>query len=191
MKASPLRRCAWAGNDPLMQAYHDNEWGVPVRESRALWELLMLEGFQAGLSWAIVLKRREALRRAFRGFDPKRVARFGPRDVARLMQDERIIRSRAKIAATIAGARAYLAMAEAGEDFAEFAWSFVGDQPVRRRGPVPGTTPLAESISAELKRRGFRFVGPVIVYAWMQAAGLVDDHAPDCFRRRANRTRPA
>jgi DNA-3-methyladenine glycosylase I len=152
----------------------------------------MLEGFQAGLSWSVVLRRREGLREAFRGFDPERVARFGERDIARLLQDERIIRSRAKIEATIAGARTYLAMAAAGEDFANFAWKFVADVPLlRRRGAVPAQTPLSETISAELKRRGFRFVGPVIVYAWMQAAGLVNDHDPACFCRLAGAVEPS
>lgn len=177
-------RCSWAESDPLMQAYHDKEWGVPERDSRMLWETLMLEGFQAGLSWAIILKRREAFREAFQGFNPEVVARFGLEDVARLMQDSGIVRSRAKIEATIGGAGAYLKMAEAGEDFSDFAWSFVDGQPIRREGDdVPTKTPLSEQISFALKKRGFKFVGPVIVYAWMQATGLVNDHAADCFRR--------
>ena len=177
-------RCAWAENDPLMQSYHNREWGVPVRDSRALWETLMLEGFQAGLSWAIILRRREAFRKAFKGFDPAVVARFDARDVKRLLQNPGIIRSRAKIEATINGARAFLRMKEAGEDFAEFAWSFVEGRPLRRAtARVPAKTALSEKISAALKARGFKFVGPVIVYAWMQAIGLVNDHAPGCFRR--------
>ncbi|HWD18551.1 MAG TPA: DNA-3-methyladenine glycosylase I [Verrucomicrobiae bacterium] len=177
-------RCAWASRDPLMRAYHDKEWGVPLRDSRALWEMLMLEGFQAGLSWSIILKRRDAFRAAFRDFDPKHVAKFGPAEVKRLVQDASIIRSRAKIEATIAGARIFLRMQENGEDFAAFAWSFVDGKPMQNKtGRVPAHTPLSEKISRELKARGFKFVGPTIVYAWMQAVGLVNDHAPDCFCR--------
>jgi DNA-3-methyladenine glycosylase I len=177
-------RCAWAMNDPLMQAYHDHEWGVPEYDGRALWEKLMLDGFQAGLSWSIILRKREAFRKAFKDFDPARVARFGARDVARLLKDPGIVRSRAKIEATIAGARAYLAMQSAGQDFSRFIWDFVGGKPIRNPGPVPAQTPLSVALSKALKQRGFKFVGPVIVYAWMQATGIVDDHRSDCFRRR-------
>ena len=185
MKTVRPRR-PWAESDPAMRAYHDKEWGVPVRDGRALWELLMLEGFQAGLSWSIILKRREAFRAAFRGFDPRAVAAFGPADVERLMQDPGIVRARAKIEATIGGARAYLRMAEAGEDFSDFAWGFVGGAPLRNTsGRVPAKTPLSEKIAAALRERGFRFVGPTIVYAWMQAVGLVNDHVAPCFRRPA------
>ncbi len=146
----------------------------------------MLEGFQAGLSWSVILKRREGFRRAFAGFDPETVARFTDVDVDRLMQDSGIVRARAKIEATIGGARTYLKMRDAGEEFADFAWSFVDGTPIRNEtGVIPANTPLSEEISRELKRRGFKFVGPTIVYAWMQAVGLVDDHAPDCFRRAA------
>jgi DNA-3-methyladenine glycosylase I len=178
-------RCPWAENDPLMQAYHDTEWGVPQRDSRVLWEMLMLEGFQAGLSWAIILRRREAFRKAFKGFDPALLARFNATDVERLLNDPGIIRSRAKIEATINGARAFLRMKEAGEDFAAFAWSFVKGRPIQNTtGRLPAKTALSEEISAALKTRGFKFVGPVIVYAWMQAVGLVNDHAPKCFRHK-------
>ncbi|MBC8135797.1 MAG: DNA-3-methyladenine glycosylase I, partial [Fibrella sp.] len=150
---------------------------------RALWGTLMLEGFQAGLSWQIILRKREAFREAFASFDPEVVARFGEEDVAQLVQNPGIIRSRAKIEATIRGAQIYIAMAEAGEDFSAFAWSFVKGTPIRNEtGEIFVKTPLSEEISAALKKRGFKFVGPVIVYAWMQAVGLVDDHAPDCFR---------
>jgi len=177
------QRCAWANSDPIMRAYHDEEWGVPIYDSRLLWETLMLEGFQAGLSWSIILKRREAFREAFAGFDPEKVARFDDADIERLMGNDGIIRARAKIVATISGARIYLAMAEAGEDFSQFAWSFVDGKPIRNNtGEVPAKTPLSEEISAALKKRGFKFCGPVIVYAWMQAVGLVDDHSPECFR---------
>jgi DNA-3-methyladenine glycosylase I len=168
-----------------MQAYHDEEWGVPEYDSRALWEKLMLDGFQAGLSWSIILRKRDAFRKAFKGFDPKKVARFTEVDVARLLQDPGIVRSRAKIEATIAGARIYLSMQNSGEDFAKFIWNFVGGKPIKNSGPVPASTPLSEEISKILKKRGFKFVGPVIVYAWMQATGIVDDHASDCFRRKA------
>ena len=174
-------RCSWAGKDPQMVAYHDEEWGVPEYDSRALWEKLMLDGFQAGLSWAIILRKRDAFRAAFRNFDPKKVARMGEEDVARLLQDTGIVRSRAKIEATIAGARAYLKMQEEGEDFSTFVWKMAGGKPIQGRGPVPTSTPLSEEISKALKKRGFKFVGPVIVYAWMQAVGIVNDHAPDCF----------
>jgi DNA-3-methyladenine glycosylase I len=184
-KTNTIHRCSWAGNDPLMQAYHDEEWGVPEYDSRALWEKLMLDGFQAGLSWLIILRKRDAFRKAFRNFDPKKVARMDESDIARLLENEGIVRSRAKIEATIAGARIYVAMADAGEDFATYIWKMVGGKPIQNRGPVPAKTPLSEEISAALKKRGFKFCGPVIVYAWMQATGIVNDHSPDCFRRNA------
>jgi DNA-3-methyladenine glycosylase I len=177
------QRCAWPENDALMLAYHDEEWGAPEYDSRALWEKLMLDGFQAGLSWRTILHKREAFRRAFQGFDPEKVARFGEADIARLLQDPGIVRSRAKIEATIAGARAFLTMRDKGEDFSEFCWGFTGGKPILGTEPMPAKTPLSETISAALKKRGFKFVGPVIVYAWMQATGLVDDHSPGCFRR--------
>jgi DNA-3-methyladenine glycosylase I len=175
----------WAETDPLLRAYHDKEWGVPERDSRVLWETLMLEGFQAGLSWLTILRKREAFRKAFKGFDPERVASFGEKDIQRLLQDSGIIRSRAKIEATIAGARIYLAMAGSGEEFSEFAWGLVGGAPVPNSGLALTQTALSETISATLKKRGFKFVGPVITYAWMQATGLVNDHMPGCFRREA------
>ncbi len=169
-----------------MRAYHDTEWGVPVRDSRLLWETLMLEGFQAGLSWSIILKRRDAFRAAFAQFDPVKVAAFTADDVERLVQDAGIIRSRAKIEATIGGAKAFLAMQDKGEDFSRFAWAFVDNTPIKNEsGIVPAQTPLSEQISKALKQCGFKFVGPTITYAWMQAVGLVNDHAPDCFRRDA------
>jgi DNA-3-methyladenine glycosylase I len=178
-----LTRCAWAGNDSLMRAYHDEEWGVPEHDSRALWELLMLEGFQAGLSWITVLRKREAFQAAFKQFDPVKVARYSEADIERLMQNPGIIRSRAKIEATIHGARVFLAMQKAGEDFASFLWGMVGDKPIQNHGPVPAQTPLSVEMSKALKKRGFKFVGPVIVYAFMQAAGMVNDHSEKCFRR--------
>lgn len=177
-------RCRWCESDPLLRDYHDAEWGVPERDSRALWELLNLEGAQAGLAWITVLRKREGYRRAFAGFDPEKVARFGPDDVERLMGDAGIIRARAKIEATIGNARAFLAMRDAGEGFSEFAWSVAGGQPIQGDGvTVPAKTELSERMSKELKRRGFKFVGPVIVYSWMQAAGMVNDHSRNCFRR--------
>jgi DNA-3-methyladenine glycosylase I len=183
-KTEPLSRCSWARDDPLMIAYHDKEWGVPVRDGRALWEMLMLEGFQAGLSWRTILNRREGFKAAFRGFHPKIVAKFNAADVKRLLADTRIIRSRAKIQATINGARAYLTMQAAGQDFADFVWNLAGGKPIHGDGKTfPASTPLSHRISAELKTRGFKFVGPVIVYAWMQAVGIVNDHAAYCFRR--------
>lgn len=177
------QRCEWAGADPLMQAYHDDEWGVPERDSRALWEKLMLDGFQAGLSWATILRKRDAFREAFRGFDPRIVARFNEADVARLLQNPGIVRSRAKIEATIGNARAYLAMQAAGEDFSTCIWSMAGGAPIHNEGRgAPTKTPLSEHISTALKQRGFKFTGPVIVYAWMQATGIVNDHIAGCFR---------
>ena len=167
-----------------MRQYHDEEWGVPERDSRALWEILMLEGFQAGLSWQTILRKREAFRKAFAGFDPVKVARFGEKDITRLMGDEGIIRSRAKIEATIGGARIYLAMQEAGEDFSAWLWGLAGGKPVlNTTGVVPAKTDLSEAMSAALKKRGFKFVGPVIIYAFMQATGMVNDHSEACFQR--------
>jgi len=179
-----IRRCKWAESDPLLRVYHDEEWGVPEFDSRALWELLMLEGFQAGLAWIIVLRKRDAFRKAFRQFDPVKVAKFKEDDVARLMENSGIIRARAKIEATIQGARVFLEMREGGIDFSSWAWELAGGKPIQNSGPVPAESALSVSISKELKRRGFKFVGPVIVYAWMQAAGIVNDHSADCFRRK-------
>jgi DNA-3-methyladenine glycosylase I len=182
-----MQRCGWEGDDALMQAYHDTEWGFPERNGRKLWGKLVLDGFQAGLSWRTILHRREGFLAAFDGFDPETIAAYGEADVARLMGDPGIIRSKAKVVSAIGNARAYLAMREAGEDFSDFCWGFVGDEPIRnaweRRDQVPAKTPLSEDISAALKKRGFKFVGPVIVYAWMQAVGIVDDHLTGCFRR--------
>ena len=169
-----------------MTAYHDTEWGVPLRDSRAMWEMLMLEGFQAGLSWRTILHRRPGFQRAFKNFDPKIVARFDAADVRRLLADPGIIRSRAKIDATINGARIFLDMQSAGEDFADTIWAMAGNRPIRGDGvSLPASTPLSQEISKFLKARGFKFVGPVIVYAWMQAIGIVNDHAKNCFRRAA------
>jgi DNA-3-methyladenine glycosylase I len=177
-------RCAWAGADAMMQAYHDAEWGVPERDPRALWEKLVLDGFQAGLAWITILRKREAFRTAFAGFDPAKVARFGEADVARLLADAGIVRSPAKIDAAIGGARIYCAMAERGEDFSAYCWAFTQGRVIEGDGvTIPAKTALSETISKDLKRRGFKFVGPTIVYAWMQAVGMVNDHAATCFRR--------
>lgn len=163
-----------------MRDYHDTEWGVPEFDSRALWEKLVLDGFQAGLSWSTILKKREAFRKAFRGFYPVAVARFTARDVDRLLQDAAIVRSRAKIEAAIGSAQAYLKI----DDFSTWVWDFVDGKPIQAVGPRPAKTELSERISKELKQRGFKFVGPTIVYAWMQAVGMVNDHDENCFRRR-------
>ena len=178
-----VRRCSWAEGDPLLQVYHDEEWGVPEHDSRKLWETLMLEGFQAGLSWTIILRKRDAFRKAFKNFDPEMVARFRKADVARLLGDPGIVRSKAKIEGTIGGARAYLAMRVSGNDFSNFIWDLAGGKPIQNRGRIPAKTPLSEELSKVLKKRGFKFVGPVVVYAWMQATGIVNDHSADCFRR--------
>jgi len=182
--SAPLR-CSWCETNPLLRAYHDAEWGVPERDSRTLWEKLMLDGFQAGLSWLIVLKRRDGFRRAFQGFDPAIVAAFTQADVDRLVLDDGIIKSRAKIEATIGNARAYLAMQAAGEDFSEFVWGMAGGEVIMGTDQRTTQTPVSEAISKALRKRGFKFVGPVIVYAWMQAVGIVNDHHPDCFRHSA------
>ena len=179
-----MKRCGWAGEDPLMRAYHDEEWGVPLHDSRMLWEMLMLEGFQAGLSWSIILRKRDAFRKAFARFNPTKVATFGKADVTRLMHDAGIVRARAKIEATIRGAHIYCDMERSGERFADFCWSFTDGKVVKGNGRTSITTsPLSAQISKEMKQRGFKFVGPTIVYAWMQAVGIVNDHSAGCFRR--------
>jgi DNA-3-methyladenine glycosylase I len=184
MNVSPTHRCSWATDDPLMRNYHDREWGVPQRDGRMLWEMLMLEGFQAGLSWITVLRKRDAFREAFAGFDPAIVAGYGQKDIERLIANPGIIRARAKIEATIRGAQIYMDMESKGESFSGYCWSFTKGETLRSDGKTRiATSPLSEQISRDLKRRGFKFVGPTIVYAWMQAVGIVDDHAIDCFRR--------
>jgi len=182
-----LARCRWVNPaDALYVAYHDDEWGVPEYDSRALWEKLVLDGFQAGLAWITILRKREAFRRAFAGFDPEVVARFGETDRARLMADPGIVRSNAKIDAAISGARVWLDMRERGEDFSAFLWAFTGGKPVQNRwrdiGQVPAQTPLAVEVAKALKAKGFKFCGPVITYAFMQAVGLVNDHTTGCYR---------
>ena len=182
-RTAAKHRCSWAKGDPLMCAYHDTEWGVPERDGRAMWEALMLDGFQAGLSWITILRKRDSFREEFRGFDPNVVARFTEKDISRALANPGIVRSRAKIEATISNARAYLKMDADGDALSTFAWSLVGNSPAKIRGDVPAKTPLSESISVALKKRGYKFVGPTTVYAWMQAVGLVNDHVAGCFRR--------
>jgi DNA-3-methyladenine glycosylase I len=178
-----LHRCAWCGTDPLYVAYHDTEWGVPEYDARALWEKLVLDGFQAGLAWITILKKREAFRAAFDGFDPDRVAAYGAADRARLMADAGIVRSGAKIDATIRGARVFVEMRDRGEDFSGWLWSFVDGKPIQNLSiDRPTQTPESVAMAKALKARGFGFCGPVIVYAFMQATGMVNDHDADCFR---------
>jgi DNA-3-methyladenine glycosylase I len=181
-------RCTWRGmnGDPQYEAYHDEEWGAPEYDPRALWEKLVLDGFQAGLAWITVLRKREAFRAAFDNFDPEKVARYGEKDRARLMADAGIVRSNAKIDATIAGARIYLDMRDKGEDLSQFLWSFTNGRVIQnnweRIDQVPAQTRVAEEMSKALKAKGYKFVGPVIVYAFMQATGFVNDHLTCCHR---------
>jgi len=181
-------RCTWRGmnGDPFYEAYHDHEWGVPEYDPRALWEKLVLDGFQAGLSWITILRKREAFRAAFADFDPEKVARFGDKDRARLMADAGIIRSNGKIDAAISGAKIYLDMRDKGEDLSTFLWAFTGGKPIQNQWTeatgVPAQTPLAVDVSKALKAKGYKFVGPVIVYAFMQAVGMVNDHLTCCYR---------
>jgi DNA-3-methyladenine glycosylase I len=180
-------RCGWAGEDPLYVAYHDTEWGVPVYDDREMFDRLMLEGFQAGLSWITILRKRENFHRAFDGWDPEKIAAYGEADVARLLADPGIIRNRLKIEGAIRNARAFLAIRDGGESFSELLWSFVNGKPIvnqpRTLEEVPVSTPEAAAMSKELKRRGFTFVGPTICYAHMQSAGLVDDHIVGCISK--------
>jgi DNA-3-methyladenine glycosylase I len=182
-------RCGWAiVNDPLYLAYHDEEWGVPSRDDRHLFELLVLEGAQAGLSWSTILHKREGYREAFEGFEPERVARFGERDVERLLADPGIVRNRLKVTSAIDNARAVLAVKEERGSFSDYLWQFVGGEPVVGRfktlAEIPAETGESHAMSKDLKRRGFRFVGPTICYAFMQATGMVLDHVTSCFRYR-------
>ncbi|WP_049723373.1 DNA-3-methyladenine glycosylase I [Gilvimarinus polysaccharolyticus] len=179
-------RCQWCSNDSTYQRYHDQQWGVPCYNARELFEMLILEGAQAGLSWITVLKKREGYRAAFCGFDPIKIAQFTEQDVERLRQTPAIIRNKLKIESAIKAARAYLAMQEAGEDWVTYLWSFVGGQPIqnhwRNLSEVPVTTAESDAMSKSLKKKGFNFVGSTICYAFMQATGMVNDHTIDCFR---------
>lgn len=185
--ADDRQRCAWGvSKDPLYVAYHDDEWGVPVHDEQRLFEMLCLEGAQAGLSWSTILHKRDGYRRAFAGWDPRAVARFGDADVERLLADPGIVRNRLKVHSAIANARAVLALHEAGRTLDEVVWSFVGDRPIVNRferiEEIPAETPESRAMSRELKRLEFRFVGPTVCYAFMQATGLVNDHEVGCFR---------
>ena len=179
-------RCSWVNDDSLYVAYHDEEWGVPTRDDLGLYEMLVLEGAQAGLSWYTILKKREAYRRAFDGFDPERIARYDEKKVASLLEDPGIVRNRLKVHAAIGNARAWLDLHESGIRFSQFLWELGGGEPVvnawRRLEDVPASTPVSEAMSRALKGRGFRFVGPTICYAFMQAVGMVNDHVTSCFR---------
>jgi DNA-3-methyladenine glycosylase I len=181
-----MARCAWAGNDPLYRAYHDAEWGVPVHDDRLLFEFLVLEGAQAGLSWITVLRKREAYRRAFEGFHPEAVADFSEDRLAQLLLDPGIVRNRLKLSSARDNARAFLTLQEEFGSFDAFLWRFVDGEPLqnarRSHSEVPATTAHSDALSRELKRRGFRFVGSTICYAFMQAVGMVNDHTVDCFR---------
>ena len=186
-----VHRCAWCGTDPLYVAYHDEEWGVPEYDPRALWEKLVLDGFQTGLAWITILRKREGMRDAFDGFDPEIIARYGEADIERLLGDARIIRSRTKINSAIKGARIWLEMQENREDFSAWLWSFVGGVPIQHHGGTrPTQTVESEAMARALKQRGFTFCGPVIVYAFMQAVGMVNDHSVECFRHRQVRAMP-
>jgi len=188
MRREARKRCGWCGTDALYVRYHDREWGVPVRRDRKLFEFLVLEGAQAGLSWITILRRREGYRRAFAGFDPAKVSRFDARKVAALLRDRGIIRNRAKIRSAIRNAAAFLAVQREFGSFSAYQWRFVGGAPLRNRRRslrhVPAATRVSEAFSADLKKRGFTFVGPTIMYAHMQAVGMVNDHVVGCFRHR-------
>jgi len=183
-----MKRCGWELTDPLMIAYHDEEWGVPVHDDRKLFEFLVLDAFQAGLSWAIILRKREGFRKAFYGFDPRRVAAYTEKDAARLLSDPGIIRNRLKVAATIHNARRFLEVRKEFGTFDAYIWGFVGGRTIKNRfrtlKDLPVTSPESDAMSKDLKARGFKFVGSTICYAFMQAAGLVNDHTVDCFRYR-------
>ncbi len=180
------RRCAWAGSDPVYIAYHDDEWGVPLHDEHGFFEFLVLEGAQAGLSWSTILHKREGYRRAFDGFDPKRVARFDARRRACLLRDPGIVRNRGKVESAVSNAKAFLAVQKEFGSFDAYVWAFVGGRTVQNRWlrlrDVPASTPVSEAFSRDLRKRGFRFVGPTICYAFMQATGMVNDHVLTCFR---------
>ncbi len=186
--AREAKRCVWAGQDPLYLAYHDREWGVPVHDDRLLFEFLVLEGAQAGLSWRTILGKRERYREVFAGFEPAKVARFDARKRERLLADPGIVRNRAKVASAVANARAFLAVQKEYGSFAAYLWRFVGGAPMQNRwralSEIPAATAESQALSKALRARGFNFVGPTICYAFMQAVGMVNDHTVDCFRHR-------
>ena len=184
-----LKRCSWPGEDALYVAYHDEEWGVPEFDDRALYEKLMLDGFQAGLSWITILRKRENFRRAFDNFEPEKIARYRPARIEKLMQDQGIVRNRAKIEGTVLSARAWLEIMETGPGFSKLLWDFVDGRPkinhFKTKGQVPAETKISQAMSKELAKRGFKFCGPTIVYALMQAVGMVNDHLVGCHRHEA------
>ena len=181
-------RCGWCGDDPLYVAYHDREWGVPSRDDAHLFEMLLLEGAQAGLSWITILRKRENYRQALHGFDPERIARYTARDIERLMGDAGLVRNRLKLESAVRNARAFLAMQERHGRFADFLWGYVDGTPVQNRwrslAEVPARTPLSDRLARDLKKLGFNFVGSTICYAYLQSVGLVNDHLTTCFRHR-------
>lgn len=183
-----VHRCAWAGSDPLYQEYHDREWGVPLHTDRVLFEMLILEGAQAGLSWITILRKRKNYRKAFDRFDPKKVARYDARKIASLLNDAGIVRNRLKVASAVSNAKAFLAVQKEFGSFERYIWRFVEGKPVinhfRSLKEVPARTPVSDAMSRDLRKRGFRFVGSTICYAFMQACGLVNDHETGCFRHR-------
>ncbi|MGH9078784.1 MAG: DNA-3-methyladenine glycosylase I [Acidimicrobiales bacterium] len=187
------RRCSWADSSAAMRRYHDDEWGVPSRDDAHLFEMLVLESAQAGLSWSTILNKREGYRRAFDGFDPARIARYGEQKIASLLEDPGIVRNRLKVRGTVTNARVFLEVGEGHGSFADYLWAFVGGRPVinrpRSMGAVPASTELSDRIGKDLKRRGFTFVGSTIVYAYLQAVGVVDDHLVTCPAKRAGRPR--
>src|SRR4051794_13677273 len=189
LHADGLHRCPWPGQDPFYVAYHDDEWGVPEYDDRALYEKLMLDGFQAGLSWITILRKRENFRKAFDGFEPEKIARYTPKKIERLMQDAGIVRNRAKIEGTVASARIWLKIMESGPGFSQLLWDQVGGRPQQHKfkstKEIPAATELSLAISKDLAGRGFKFVGPTIVYAFMQAVGMVNDHLVTCHRHAA------
>ena len=189
------RRCPWPGQDPFYVSYHDDEWGVPERDDRALYEKLVLDGFQAGLSWITILRKRENFRKAFDGFEPQKIARYTPKKIERLMQDAGIVRNRMKIEGAVASARAWLDIMEKGPGFSPLLWGFLDGAPKVNRfrsvKQVPAETPVSKAMSKELSARGFKFVGPTIVYAFMQATGMVNDHLVDCYRHEHLSGRPS
>ena len=184
--SKPVKRCSWCESNELDRHYHDTEWGVPVHDDRLLFEMLILEGAQAGVSWNVVLKKREHYKKVFANFDAKKVSRFTDVKLEKILLDPGIIRNRLKIESVVKNAKAYLAMQEAGEDFSEFLWSFASAKPKRHKtmATVPGSTPESDAMSKALKKRGFNFVGSTICYAFMQASGMVDDHLVSCHKHK-------
>ena len=183
------KRCWWCGDDPEYMAYHDTEWGVPIYDDQRLFELLILEGAQSGLSWITILRKREGYRRAFDQFDPEKIAAYNEAKIAELLENSEIVRNKLKVNATVTNAKSYLAMQAEGESFSDFLWSFVDGKPQQNAfetaADVPAFTPASEEMSKALKKRGFKFIGPTVCYAFMQSAGLVNDHMVDCYRYKA------